>query len=162
MPNAKRFKHWVTSEVLPSIRKTGSYSVIAKLDSYMIEDPVERANRWIEEYKEKQLLIEENIEMKPKAEYYDDIVDRQLNLNFRDTAKEIGVKVNAFMNTLREKKYIYKDRYGNIKPYAQYVNNLDRTKNYFVIKEFCNNGHAGNQTLITPEGRNYFRKQFNK
>ena len=37
LPNAKRFKRWITSEVLPTIRKTGSYSIV-KPDSYMIED----------------------------------------------------------------------------------------------------------------------------
>ena len=47
LPTAKRFKRWVTSEVLPSIRKHGAY--IANPDSYMIDDPVERAKRWIEE-----------------------------------------------------------------------------------------------------------------
>lgn len=47
LPNAKQFKRWVTSEVLPSIRKNGKYEVIQ--DSYMIADPIERAKRWIEE-----------------------------------------------------------------------------------------------------------------
>ena len=53
--NAERFQDWITDEVLPSIRKTGSYS-IKNLDSYMIEDPIARAERWVEEYKEKQRL----------------------------------------------------------------------------------------------------------
>lgn len=46
LETAKSFKKWVTSEVLPSIRKTGSYSVIP---SYQIEDPIKRAEKWIEE-----------------------------------------------------------------------------------------------------------------
>ena len=49
---AKRFKRWVTSEVLPAIRRTGRYEqkpAIEKPDSYMIGDPGERAKRWIEE-----------------------------------------------------------------------------------------------------------------
>lgn len=49
LPNAERFSDWVCEEVLPSIRQTGSYSVEKKPDSYMIEDPVERAKKWIEE-----------------------------------------------------------------------------------------------------------------
>lgn len=52
LPRAKKFKHWVTSEVLPSIRKTGTYSI--ERNSYMIEDPIERAKRWIEEEQERQ------------------------------------------------------------------------------------------------------------
>ena len=51
MPNAKKFKRWVTSEVIPSIRKNGYYDIReSKKDSYMIEDPAERARRWAEEY----------------------------------------------------------------------------------------------------------------
>lgn len=50
---AKRFKRWVTSEVLPAIRKTGQYrQTDRKPDSYMIEDRVQRAQRWIEETQE--------------------------------------------------------------------------------------------------------------
>lgn len=54
LDKAKGFKRWVTNDVLPSIRKTGSYSMTQqKPDSYMIEDKVERAKRWIEEQEEK-------------------------------------------------------------------------------------------------------------
>ena len=64
-PQAKPFRKWVTSEVLPSIRKTGQYS-IQKRDSYLIENPIERAKRWIEEQEEKLKLQAENEKMKPK------------------------------------------------------------------------------------------------
>lgn len=171
MPNAKRFKHWVTSEVLPSIRKYEVYMTDNMLTK-SIEDPdyiigILTAYKQEKQEKERlqkenQTLIITNEKMKPKAEYYDNIVDRQLNLNFRDTAKEIGVKVNVFMNTLREKKYIYKDRYGNNKPYSKYINNEDINKNLFVIKECCSSRYQGNQTLITPSGRNYFRQMFSE
>ena len=56
LPTAKKFKRWITSEVLPSIRKVGTYSIQQKPDSYMIDNPVERAKRWIEEYEEKKAL----------------------------------------------------------------------------------------------------------
>lgn len=73
MPNARKFKRWVTSEVLPAIRKTGSYTVNAKPDSYQIEDPVERAKRWIEEQEEKKQLENQVAEMKLKSDYFDAI-----------------------------------------------------------------------------------------
>lgn len=59
LETAKRFKRWVTSEVLPTLRKTGRYVINTtngnnrRMDSYMIEDPVERAYAWIEEQKDK-------------------------------------------------------------------------------------------------------------
>ena len=50
---ARKFQRWVTSEVLPSIRKTGSYNVQQQLTpSYMIEDRIKRASVWIEEQKQ--------------------------------------------------------------------------------------------------------------
>lgn len=91
LKSAKRFKHWVTSEVLPTLRKTGSY-IMTKQDSYIINDPVKRAERWIEEEKERQRLSQENqslryankkldknnknlkkenSDMKPKAKFHD-------------------------------------------------------------------------------------------
>ena len=53
-PEAKVFRRWVTSEVLPSIRKTGSYNVQQQqlTPSYMIEDRIKRASVWIEEQKQ--------------------------------------------------------------------------------------------------------------
>ena len=68
-PEARKFQRWVTSEVLPSIRKTGSYNVQQQqlTPSYMIEDRIKRASVWIEEQKqmlqleaEKQHLIADN------------------------------------------------------------------------------------------------------
>lgn len=64
LPAAEKFERWVVEEVLPSIRKTGSYST-KKPDSYMIEDPVERALAWAEEQRalrgELQSLKENNM-----------------------------------------------------------------------------------------------------
>ena len=53
-PEARKFQRWVTSEVLPSIRKTGSYNVQPQqlTPSYMIEDRIKRASVWIEEQKQ--------------------------------------------------------------------------------------------------------------
>lgn len=82
LDSAKRFKHWVTAEVLPSIRKTGKYEAGQKQDSYQIADPIERAKRWIEEQQEKQLLEQKVQEQKPKAEYFDSLVDNRCSQHF--------------------------------------------------------------------------------
>lgn len=171
LPSAKRFKHWVTAEVLPSIRKTGSYSLKdnVSVPSYQIEDPIKRAEAWIEEQKKalalkadnenKQKLIEEQ---KPKADYFDNLVDRNLLTNFRDTAKQLGIGQKTFINFLLEREYVYRDKAGKIKPYITYNHSL------FEVKDYENNGHVGHQTLITPKGKetfklliwNYYNKQF--
>lgn len=62
-PEAKAFKRWITHDVIPSIRKTGTYALPVmpdKLDSYMISDPVERARRWIAEEETRQRLAATN------------------------------------------------------------------------------------------------------
>ena len=70
----KHFKRWVTHDVLPSIRKTGSYSVNQKLESYMIDDPIERAKRWIEEEQERQALKLENTKLTNEVIYKEDVI----------------------------------------------------------------------------------------
>lgn len=67
LPTAKRFKKWVTSEVLPSIRKTGSYSIMPK-------DYPSALRALADQYEKNQKLLAENQVMKPKAEYFDALV----------------------------------------------------------------------------------------
>jgi len=93
------------------------------------------------------------LEMQPKADYFDELVDRNLLTNFRDTAKELGVKESFFINWLLEKNYIYRDCKGKLQPYAASMD-----KGLFEIKEFSSrySNHAGTQTLVTPKGRETF------
>lgn len=65
-PEARAFRKWVTSEVIPSIRKTGSYSL--SVPSYQISDPIKRAEKWIEEEKRRQQLAIENKTKQKKIE----------------------------------------------------------------------------------------------
>lgn len=152
---ARDFRRWVTKDVLPSIRKTGSYSINeCKPDSYMIEDPIERAKRWIEEQEEKQKLIETVQEQAPKAEYFDSLVNSNLLTNFRDTAKELGYSQTEFTGWLIAKGYVYKDSKGILKPYETY-----RKQGLFQMKDFKNpyNHFTGTRTFVTVKGKNTFR-----
>ena len=63
-PEARKFQRWVTSEVLPSIRKTGSYNIQKSTPSYEIEDPIKRAKAWIAEQEAKLALEAENKTLK--------------------------------------------------------------------------------------------------
>jgi phage antirepressor YoqD-like protein len=92
--------------------------------------------------------------MAPKADYFDELVDRNLLTNFRDTAKELKAKQNEFVSFLLGRKYLYRGSGGKLLPYAQHVD-----AGLFEIKEQVNEktGWAGTQTLITPKGRETFR-----
>ena len=72
-PEAKAFKRWITHEVIPSIRKMGTYST-RKPDSYMIDDPIARAQRWIEEAQERLALQETVNEQRKEIEYKENII----------------------------------------------------------------------------------------
>lgn len=98
-------------------------------------------------------LTVKNQVMQPKADYFDQIVDRNLLTNFRDTAKQLGIKPRTFTSWLLEHKYLFRDKHGKLNPYEAKNNGL------FEIKEFVNEktGFASTQTLVTPKGRETFR-----
>lgn len=99
------------------------------------------------------VLTVDNTIMKPKADYFDELVDRNLLTSFRETAKQLKVGEKAFIKFLFDKKYIYRDKKGKILPYA------DKNKGLFEVKECFNDktSWSGVQTLITPKGRETFR-----
>lgn len=98
-------------------------------------------------------LTVDNQIMKPKADYFDELVDRNLLTNFRETAKELGVKEKSFIKFLLDKKYIYRDKRNKLMPKA------DKNDGLFEVKETFNEktNWSGTQTLITPKGRETFR-----
>lgn len=156
LPTAKKFKRWVTAEVLPSIRKHGGY--IAGQESLSDEELMAKAllaaQRTIAD-RERRLseVTAQNAIMQPKAEYFDEIVDRNLLTNFRETAKELGIQQKAFISWLMDHKYVYRDKRGKLMPYA------DKGDGLFEVKECFNDKTqwSGTQTLVTPKGRETFR-----
>ena len=99
-------------------------------------------------------LTVENETMRPKAEYFDDLVDRHLLTNIRDTAKELKIKQSVFVKFLLDKKYMYRDKKGKLQPYSSALED-----NLFEVKEFVNDktGFTSTQPLITPKGKETFR-----
>lgn len=164
LQKARNFKRWVTSEILPTLRKTGTYSIKQRIDSYTIEDPAERARRWAEEYEEK-VKLERQVaglhsqvqEMMPKAGYFDAICDARLLTNFRDAAKEIGMSQTQFTGYLKANGYVYTTSKGELRPTEPY-----RASDLFQMKSYVNpnNGFTGIRTYLTPKGIQYFKLQF--
>ena len=99
-------------------------------------------------------LTVENQIMKPKAEYFDELVDRNLLTGIRGTAGELGVKQNQFVAFLLEKKYMYRDKKGKLTAYAKPLSD-----GLFERKECMNEKTQwkGTQDLVTPKGRETFR-----
>ena len=104
-------------------------------------------------------LTAENEAMKPKADYFDELVDRNTLTNFRETAKLLHKGQKFFINWLLDRKFVFRNTKGKLQPYAQFIANADNSKGYFEVKEQKSNygDWSGIQTLITPRGREAFR-----
>lgn len=102
------------------------------------------------------LTVEKQI-MQPKAEYFDELVDRNLMTGLRETAKQLSVAPKIFVQFLLDKKYLYRDKRGKLMPYAQHTDS-----GLFTLKECVSDKTewAGTQTLVTPKGRETFRLLF--
>lgn len=163
LPTAKTFKRWITGEVLPSIRKHGAYMTPETLEAAILNpDTMIQLCTALKEEQDKRKVLEvanatltvDNQIMKPKADYFDELVDRNLLTNFREAAKQLSVPPKKFVTFLLDHKYIYRDKKGKLQPYQQYVES-----GLFNLKECVNEktGWGGTQTLITPKGRETFR-----
>ena len=164
-PEAKPFRKWVTTEVLPSIRKNGGYiaqqealspeELMAKALMVAQQTIADREARIQAQAAEISALTVDKQIMQPKAEYFDDLVDRNLLTNFTEAAKQIGVKRKALIAFMVDHGYLYRDKKGNLLPYAN-----KKSDGLFDVKQSTNQktGWAGCQTLLTPKGVETFRR----
>ena len=145
LPNAKNFKHWVTSEVLPSIRKTGSYSIQQKVDSYMIEDSIARAKRWIEEEEERRTLKLTVEHQKPMVMLAEERIDKKGCYSLTDVTKSLHFKRGQITRWAKSQGFIHKT--------LTEVNN--KGEEYFKV--YSTDG-VHNQIGITESGLDYINK----
>lgn len=155
-PNAKKFRKWVTGEVLPSIRKNGGY--IANQEQMTPEQIVANA-----------LIVAQNIisqkdkqiqEMKPKAEFFDTVAESKTAISMNEVAKVLNIKGygrNNLFEFLRENKILNR---WNV-PYQRYVDN-----GWFRVIEqhYQKNGEpvVTTKTLVYQKGVDGIRKMIAK
>jgi len=120
-PDAIRFRKWVTSEVLPSIRKTGSYA-IPKGEELLALAVIE-AERVIREKDQKIAILE------PKAEVYEKISDSSGLKSLQEVSKILGYGPKQFFKKLRDEHILYMDNGVNL-PYQEFIDN-----GIFVVRE---------------------------
>ena len=117
LPSAKRFKHWVTSEVLPAIRKHGIYATEDVTDK-ILNNPefgIELLTKYKEERDKRKFLSEQVLtqqklisELKPKADYVDHILKSTSSVKTTQIAKDYGMSARAFNKLLYELGIQYK------------------------------------------------------
>lgn len=99
-PEAKRFRKWITSEVLPSIRKTGMYvNPAAQITPDLlrnIADAIEQRDKQIT------VLTTQVAELTPKASYYDTILNCRDVVSVSKIAKDYGMSAKSFNRLLKD------------------------------------------------------------
>ena len=136
LPQAKAFKHWVTSEVLPQIRKTGGYIPTKDAEGRELTDleimtlALEIQQRTIEEQdktiEEQDRAIEA---LAPKAEYCDEVLESVSCFTTTQIAKELDMTVHDLTRLLLAKKVMYK-----------------QSGQYMLYADFARKGYARNRT----------------
>ena len=157
------FRRWVTKEVIPSIRKTGSYSV--NLPKTYKEALIELLAK-VEENEKLQIenkgLQIENTELKPKGEFYDAVAGSDTLIDMNQVSKTLNIKGlgrNKLFEFLRSQKILMNDN----QPYQQYVD-----KGYFKLIEVrWTNPKTGDtnitlKTMVFQTGLDFIRKTVKK
>ena len=170
LPNAKRFKHWVTSEVLPAIRQTGGYIPAASdmSDEEIMARALQIGQRTIRKQKERIEALEADKEkMRPKAIFADAVSASQSTILIGELAKILrgnGVNIgqNRLFTWMREKGYLVKQGYSFNMPTQMAMN-----MGLFKIKEGTYVGSAGELKItktvkVTGKGQQYFINKFLK
>ena len=156
LPTAKKFKRWVTSEVLPAIRKHGGYVAGQEhmSDEELMAKALLMAQKTIADRDARISALQVEVAVaQPKAANFDELVDRNLLTGIRETAKELGIKQKVFVDFLLNKKYLHRSKSGKLTPTA------GRGDGLFEMKECFNDktSWAGTQVMVTPKGRETFR-----
>lgn len=157
LESAQRFKHWVTSEVLPSIRKHGAYMTDQVLEKtlhdpdfmigLLIELKTEREKRQAIEMKSKQ-QEQQIAELQPKADYLDKILQSKDCLTVRQIAMDYGMTPQAMNKLLHDFGVQYKQS-GQWFLYSKYLSSGYTKSNTFIDKY----GYPRMSTKWSQKGR---------
>lgn len=144
---AKRFKKWITAEVLPSIRKTGTYS-IPQNDTSILANAVLVAQRVIEEQKSKLLQLE------PKGRIFDQCMSSEDAIDMGIAAKMLGTGRTRLFSMLRDSNILM----DNNVPYQDYTHHFKIIEQPWKDKQ--GNTHIGITTKIRQSGLQFIARKF--
>ena len=160
-----KFKRWITSEVIPSIRKHGVYMTDNLLDA-VIQNPevmqqvIIKMNADRESNRQKMQQLESELKTAlPKVMYFNKFVDPGFTTNLRDTAKEFEIPQKCFINLLIQYKFIFRTQKDELRPKARALE-----KGLFILRDYTStiNGHKGTYTLVTAKGKKLIYEYFVK
>ena len=160
LPTAKSFKRWVTSEILPAIRKTGYFSVkepVLSLPDFT--NPVIAARAWADAQEAKQIAEAHIEQLAPKAQMADDFMLAEGSVNFTALCNMLEIKNRKkFRDFLVKNKWCYKNNRQNTKkPWIACVSKV--RSGLLVTKAFVNNAFTSTCLYWTLEGINLIKEQ---
>lgn len=168
LPNAKRFKRWVTAEVLPSIRKHGAYMTDSTLEQALTSPDflIKLATELKTEKEKRQALEVQAEENKPKVLFADAVSVSNTSILVGDLAKIIkqnGVNIgaNRLFAWLRDNGYLIKRKGNDYNMPTQYSMELQ----LFEVKETVITHSDGHTSIsktpkVTGKGQQYFVNKF--
>lgn len=142
LPSAKKFKRWVTGEVLPSIRKHGAYMTEETVEEILTNPDtiIKLATQLKEERlahqktKEEKLMVEQQLsEAKPKVTYYDIILQNPSLVSITQIAKDYGMSGKGMNQKLKELKIQYR-----------------QSGTWFLYSKYQDKGWTSSETKIIP------------
>ena len=152
-PHAKKFRKWVTSEVLPSIRKQGGYMVVRpdESDEAIMDRALQIAHATL------MRRDEEIARLKPKADYADQVLDSVSCLTTTQVAKGMGMTAME-LNRLLCQKGIQYGQSGQYLLYASYARQglaQNRTRTFL---DLFGTVHTTSQLVWTEKGKEFIHK----
>lgn len=160
LATAKKFKRWITKEVIPSIRKHGGYLTPQKMEEFL-SDPdtiIKLAMNLKEERMKRKEAERINEENRPKVEFFDTVAESKTATSMNDVAKALNfsnVGRNKLFQILRDNKILMQDN----RPYQTYID-----RGYFRVIEQHYQGKDGMpqisfKTLVYQKGVDFIRRK---
>ena len=168
LESAKRFKHWVTSEVLPAIRKNGSYQLAPQGEELLALAVIE-AKKTIDSLKDQCKFLGEQAvenqklisELQPKANYVDKILQSKSLVTITQIAKDYGLSGRKMNQILKELKIQYKVG-GQWVLYSKHQNNGYVHSRTIDITRADGRPDVTMQTEWTQKGRLFLYEELKK
>lgn len=154
-PEAKAFKRWITHEVLPAIRKTGSYSVPDPRTPALPSSYSAALRELANEVEARELAEQRVAELEPKAEAFDHFLNAEGVYLIGTVAKMLDIGPNILFARLREEHILISQGARRNTPYQQYM------KHFRVVARDYDNGEihrSGFTTFVRPSGVDWIRK----
>lgn len=169
-PEAKAFRKWITSEVLPSIRKTGGYihQEEGDTDADIMAKALMIAQKTIDDKKQRIQILEgenqhlqlENQALAPKAQYTDEVLQSTSTITFTEAAKELNFRsATALINRLLNDRVIYRQS-GRLLPTAKYSGKGFFTSRTHRFYHTDGTPDASVMTVVTQKGRAFLYNYF--